>query len=87
MIRCYHRSRALLSERHHPVVVLILYIELHTGELRVVVAVHTLVAEVLANLIHTLETTYDEALQIQLGGDTHVHILIERIEVGDEWTG
>ena len=51
------------------------------------VAVHTLVTEVLANLIDTLETTYDQALQVELGGDTHVHILVERIEVGDERTG
>ena len=75
-----------LGERHHPVVVLVLYVKLHTSELWVVVAVHTLVAEVLANLIYTLETTYDEALQIKLGSDTHVHILIQCVEVGDEWT-
>ena len=77
----------LLCESHHPVVVLVLNIKLHTGKLRVVVAVHTLVAEVLADFINTLETTYDEALQIKLGSDTHVHILIECVEVGDEWTG
>ena len=77
----------LLCESHHPVVVLVLNIKLHTGELRVVVTVHTLVAEVLADFINTLETTYDEALQVELGSDTHVHILVERIEVGDEWTG
>ena len=51
------------------------------------VAVHTLVAEVLADLIDTLETTHDEALQIEFGGDTHVHILIKSVEVGDERTG
>ena len=77
----------LLCECHHPVVVLVLNIKLHTGELWVVVTVHTLIAEVLANLIDTLETTYDEALQIKLGSDTHVHILIECVEVGDEWAG
>ena len=27
------------------------------------------------------------ALQVGLGSDTHVHILIERIGVGDEWAG
>ena len=81
------RFEQLLCESHHPVVVLVLNIKLHTGELRVVVTVHTLVAEVLADFINTLETTYDEALQVELGSDTHVHILIERIEVGDEWAG
>ena len=77
----------LLCKCHHPVVVLVLNIKLHTGELWVVVAVHTLVAEVLADFINTLETTYDEALQIELGSDTHIHILIECVEVGDEWAG
>ncbi len=51
------------------------------------VAVHSLIAEVLAYLVNTLEAAHDEALQVELGGDTHVHILIERIEVGDERTG
>ena len=77
----------LFCECHHPVVVLVLNIKLHTGELWVVVAVHTLIAEVLANFIDTLETTYDEAFQIKLGSDTHVHILVECVEVGDEWAG
>ena len=49
--------------------------------------VHAFVTEVLAHLIDTLETTYDEALQVELSGNTHIHILIERIEVGDERTG
>ena len=29
----------------------------------------------------------DEAFEVKLGGNTHIHILIERIEVGDERTG
>ena len=51
------------------------------------VAVHALVAEVLAYLVDTLETAYDETLQVELSGDTHVHVLIQGIEVGDERTG
>ena len=51
------------------------------------VAVHTLVAEILANLIDTLETAHDEALQIELGGNTHIHVLVEGIEMGNERTG
>ena len=50
-------------------------------------AVHTLVAEVLAYLIDAFKSAHDESLQIELGGDTHVHIYIERIEVGDKRTG
>ena len=49
------------------------------------VTVHTFVAEVLAYLVHPFEATHDESLQVELGGDTHIHILIEGIEVCDEW--
>ena len=49
----------LLRETHHPVVVFVLYVELHAGKLRVVAAVHSLVAEVTTDLIHTLKTADD----------------------------
>ena len=73
-----------LGERHHPVIVLVLHIQLHAGELGIVVAVHTLVAEVLANLVHALKAAHNQALEIQLGGDAHVHRDVQRVEVGDE---
>ena len=79
--------KEFLRERHHPVVVLILNVEFHTSELWVVVAVHSLVAEVLAYLIDTFEATHDESLQVELSGDAHIHVLVEGIEVGDERTG
>ncbi len=49
--------------------------------------VHALIAEVLAHLVHSLEATHDEALQVELCGNAHIHVLIERIEMGDERTG
>ena len=51
------------------------------------VAVHTFITEVLADLVYSFEATHDKTLQIKLCGDTHIHILVERIEVGDERTG
>ena len=84
---CTDFLQHLLGKGHTPQQVLIADIELHTSELGIVGLVHTLVAEVLAHLVDTLEATYDEALQVKLSGDTHVHILVERIEVGDEWAG
>ena len=48
------------------------------------VAVHTLVAEVLAYFIYTLESANDESLEIKLGGDTHIHVDVEGIEMGDK---
>ena len=74
----------VFGETHHPVVVLVLNIQLHTSKLRVVSAVHTLVAEVLAYFIYTFETTHNQSLKIEFGGDAHIHILVERIEVSDK---
>ena len=59
-----HRLEKLLGERHHPVVVLVLHVEFHAGELGVVVAVHPLVAEVLANLVDALKAANDQPLKI-----------------------
>ena len=76
----------LLGEGHHPVVVLVLYIELHTSKLWIVGAVHTLVAEVTTNLVNALKTTYDEALEVEFGSNTHVHIHVQSVVVGNERT-
>ena len=73
-----------LGEVHHPVVVLILHIEFHAGELGVVRAVHALVAEVLADFVHAFKAAHDQALEVELGGDAAIHLLVERIEVRHE---
>ena len=52
------------GEVHHPVVVLVGYVDFHTGKLRIVGTVHAFVAEVLGELVYTLESTYNEALEI-----------------------
>ena len=74
----------LLGERHHPVVVLVLDVQLHTCELGVVAAVHTFVAEVTSDLIHSLKSAYDKAFEVELGSDTQVHIHVKRVMVRDE---
>ena len=78
--------KQLLGEAHHPVIVLILYVQLHTGELRIMVAVHTFVAEVTTNLVHTLKTAYDKSFEIELGSNTQVHIHVQRVVMRDERT-
>ena len=75
-----------LGEVHHPVVVLVLHIEFHAGELGVVRAVHALVAEVLADFVHAFEAAHDQALEVKFRGDAAIHLLVERIEVCDEGT-
>ena len=47
-------------------------------------AVHTFIAEVTAELIHTLEAPDDEALQIKLVGDTQIERDIQRVVMRDE---
>ena len=46
--------------------------------------VHALVAEDTAHLVHTLQAAHDQPLQVQLGGDAHIHINVERIVMRDE---
>ncbi len=46
------------------VVVLVGHVYLHAGKLGVMGAIHTLVAEVLGELVHTLEAAYDKALEV-----------------------
>ena len=76
-----------LRKAHHPVVVLVLHVQLHTSEFRVMVLVHTLVTEVLAYFIYTFESAHNQSLQVKLGGDTQVEVHIQRVMVGDERTG
>ena len=50
-------------------------------------AVHTLVAEVLAELVHAVESADDQLLEVKLRGDAQVEVDVERVVVGDERTG
>ena len=74
----------LLGERHHPIIVLVLHIQLHAGEFGIMVTVHTLVAEVLTDLIDALEATHNQTLEVKLGSNAHIHGNVQRIEVRDE---
>ncbi len=50
-------------------------------------AIHTFVTEVLSYLVYTFKATYDKSFQIEFSSYTHIHIYIERIEMGDKRTG
>ena len=77
----------ILKQVHHIVEIGIGLIQLDGGELRVVLGVHTLVAEDAADLIHPVHAAHNEPLQGQLSGDAHIHIDIQGIVVGDEGAG
>ena len=78
------RLNDTLGERLHALEVGEGTVGLHRGELGVVGKVHALVTEDAADLEHALKTTDDAALEVQLGGNTQVALLIERVEVGNE---
>ena len=54
------------GEFHDALVIGICHIELKHGEFGIVFAVHSFVAEIAANLVHSLEPPYQQALKIQL---------------------
>ena len=63
-----------LQNVHHAIQIGIGLIQLAGGKFRVMLGVHTLVAEDTAHLIHALHAAHDKPLQVQLGGDTQIHI-------------
>ena len=81
---CSNSCKHLLHKVHHPVVVLVCNVDLHTGELRVVGSVHTLVTEVLCKLVYTVVTSNDKAFQIKLICNTQVQRHIQSVVVGNE---
>lgn len=74
----------VLEEVHHVVEVRVGLVQLDGGELRVVPRVHALVAEDAAYLVHALYAADDEALEVQLRGDAHIHVYIQSVMVRDE---
>ena len=76
----------LLDEVHHPVIVLVGHIDFHTGELRVVGLVHTLVAEVLGKLIDSVVAADNQPLEVELVCDAQVERNVKGVVVGDERT-
>jgi len=76
----------LLGEFHHPVVVLIGHIYLHHCELRVMGAVHPLVAEIFRKLVHPVVSSHDQPLQVELVGYAQVEGHVERVVMGLEGT-
>ena len=76
-----------LQNVHHAVQVGVGLVQLAGSELGVVLGVHALVAEDASHLVHALHAAHDEPLQVQLGGDAHVHVDVLRVVVGDEGAG
>lgn len=77
----------LFRHVHKIVVVGIGPVKLAGRELGVVSQINALVSELATDLIHTLQTTDDKHLQIQLWRDTHEQVHIQLVVMGDERLG
>lgn len=69
---------------HHAFEVAERLVELHGGELGVMIRIHALVAELAPDLEDLLEAAHQQALEMQLGGDAQVEVLVQRVVVRDE---
>lgn len=54
---------------------------------RVVSQIRTLVTELSAHLVHAVQTTNDQHLEVQLGRDTQEHVHVEVVVVSNEGLG
>ena len=50
------------------------------------IRIHALVAELAPDLEDLLEAAHQQALEMQLGGDAQVEVLVQRVVVRDEGT-
>ena len=74
-------AEQLLGERHQVLVGGVGLVELEHRELGVVLARQPLVAEDAADLVDALEAADDQPLEVQLGGDAHEEVEVERVVV------
>ena len=76
----------IFSKLHHPVVILVGYVNFHTSEFWVMSTVHTFITEVLSDFVYTFKSTYDQTFQVKFAGNTHIQRNIKCIMVSNERT-
>ena len=81
--RLNHSLRAI----HHPQIILVRHVHLHTSKFRVMRPVHTLVTEITGELEHPVKTTHDQTFQVQLIRDTQIERYIQCVMMRDKRTG
>ena len=77
----------LLHQVHDALVIGVGLVQLHSGELRVVLGIHPLVAEDAPHLVDPVHPPNHQALEVQLRFDAQVHVHIQGVVVGDEGPG
>ncbi len=73
-----------LGDLHDLLVVGIGHVELELGEFRVVLEGNAFIAEVASDLVDALQPADEQALEVQLEGDSQVQVLMELLVVGRE---
>ena len=81
-----HAAEHLLGHVHQVLVICVRLVRLARRELRVVRQVDALVAELPSDLVHPIESSDDEHLEVQLRRDPHEHLERQVVVVGDERT-
>lgn len=76
-----------LRHVHQVVHVGIGHVKLANGEFGIVRHVDLLVSEHSTNFKHSVQTTDDQLLQVELGGDSHKQVELEIVVVRDKWLG
>ncbi|KAH3686882.1 hypothetical protein WICPIJ_002147 [Wickerhamomyces pijperi] len=79
-----HLGEQQLGHVHQVVDIGVSLVELTGGELWVVGHIDTFVSELTADFVDTVHTTDNQLLQEQLWGNTHVHVEVQVVVVGDE---
>ena len=74
----------LLGDVHHAVKVCVCLIKLKQGKFRVVAGVHPLVAEYASDFVNSVKAADNKPLEVKLQRNTHIHINVQRIVVGDK---
>ncbi len=79
-----HTEEGALCQGHHVMVVCVGLVRLQHGEFRIVMRGDALIAEILADLVDSIQPAHDEPLQIELVGDAQVYLLIQGVVVSGE---
>ena len=77
-------SVQIFCQIHHAVEIRVGLIEFHQCKLRIVLCIHTLIAENPADLIHLFKSANDQTLEVQFQRNAQLQVLIQRIEMRKE---
>lgn len=75
----------VLSHLHHILEISVGLIDFDGGKFWIVGSIDLLVSELLSDFVNSVKSSDDQHLQVQFWSDSHEHIQLEIVVVGDEW--